>query len=124
MTQALIAAALRLADRLTAENAALAALDLSAAAALLADKQRAVQDLVAMQTATTGATLPQDLAINLRKLAEENRRLLERAIAVQGEVVSLVAGAIRQVAAPAGYVAAGTPTTDRRAIPFALSAHA
>ena len=51
MSTELIAAAGLLADTLTAENAALTALDLPRAAAMLADKQRAVTGFVAAMNA-------------------------------------------------------------------------
>ena len=104
MTPELIAAAEHLADTLAGENRALAALDLARAAAMLEDKTRALESFTAAQalmergeTASRQAsprTEAEQLTARLRTLAEENRRLLEHAIAVQGRVIALVARVI------------------------------
>jgi hypothetical protein len=99
MTQApnLQAAAIQLADTLAAENAALRALDLPGAAALLVQKQAALAAFAAARTCGRPAPALLPTAIRLRELAEENRRLLERAITVQTRVLGVLAGAARSV---------------------------
>lgn len=103
MTPELIAAAVRLADTIARENAALVALDLAGAAGMLAEKNDATNALLAAQAiaARLGPLrLPgwqrgeaEALAARLRALAEENKRLLEHAVAVQGRVIGMVARA-------------------------------
>lgn len=106
MNSGLIAAAVRLADVLQTENAALAALNMPAAARLLPEKLAATD---AFATAQAGAAARQrgagrpgaeldSLARRLRELAAENRRLLERAMLVQGRVIATVAKAARATA--------------------------
>ncbi len=100
MTQALTAATEQLADTLEAENAVLRALDLPAAGALLADKQAAAAALNQALAAAAGAGGPahpalRTAALRLRELAEENRQLLERGIAVQSRVLGVLAQAAR-----------------------------
>jgi hypothetical protein len=95
VSEDLSAAIERLAAIVAAENAALRALDLPAAAGLLARKQSAA---TAMAAASPGARPTPALhaaAGRLRDLADENRRLLECAIAVQGRVLGIVAAAAR-----------------------------
>jgi hypothetical protein len=110
-----------LAEMLQVENAALAGLDLPRAGAMLARKQRALADLAAAQAMTT---TPRDaaerMARRLQGLALENKRLLERAIAVQGRVIGVVAEAATLTMAPIGYGAAHS----RRPAAFALLAKA
>ena len=122
MTSPTLAAAARLAEVLTAENAALRALDAPAAAALLEDKLAAARNLA--QAAAAGRPAAQQtpeaagLALRLRDLAEENRRLLERAIQVQSRVLDMVARAARQGAAQSAgrYGASGAAAPDRGAM--------
>jgi len=114
----LIAAAVRLADALAKENAALSVHNLPAAAAMLAEKRAALAAFDAAGGAEAeGPARPPatdaaagTLAAKLRELAETNRRLLERAIAVQGRVVAIVAEAAggRGPARASGYTARGT----------------
>lgn len=116
MNPVLIAAAVRLADVLTRENAALERLDLSGAGALLDAKTAALGAFVAAQTSqaerrTARSHAPaaaqaerRALAERLGDLAATNKRLLEHAIAVQGRVVGMVVRAsARQPAAGARY---------------------
>ncbi len=129
MTEDLATAAARLAAVLEAENAALAALDLPRAGAMLAAKTRAAEAFVAAQGVArgmsqgpsqegspgAGAVPPQ----RLRALLHENQRLLERAIAVQGRVIGIIARALPRAMrdpATARYSAQG------RAVPARLSA--
>ncbi len=128
MSPALIDAAIRLADALARENQALAALDLPRAAGMLGDKQRAADAFLAAQSLLShGATArpdaaARDVAARLGMLAEENRRLLERAIAVQGRVIGTLAQAVRPETL--GYGAHGGRTAAGRPGAIALSARA
>jgi hypothetical protein len=125
MSPALIDAAIQLADALARENEALAALDLPRAAGMLAEKQRAADVFFAAQTLLPDGTpdpAVRDVAARLGTLAEENRRLLERAIAVQGRVIGTLARAVRPE--PLGYGARGGRTVTSRPGAIALSARA
>lgn len=133
---ALIAAATRLADTLAQENAALAALDMPRAVAMLPAKLAATEAFTAAQAALHAAPRRPPLsparlreaAVLTRALvaaAHENRRLLARAIAVQGRVISIIARAARAAAAPpVGYGAAGTLLQTTRPAAVALTARA
>ena len=112
-----MAAGATLSATLEAENAALAALDLPRAAALVADKQRAIADLAAAE-APAANPAAERMARRLRALALENKRLLERAIAAQGRVIGIVAQAA--AATPDGYGG----QRRQRPPPVALSARA
>ena len=121
MAAPLLSAAAQLVEVLTAENAALRALDAPAAAALLEKKLAAARGLA--EAAAQRPAAPQTpesagLALQLRDLGDENRRLLERALQVQGRVLDLVARAARQGAAQSGgrYGASGAATADRGAM--------
>ncbi len=100
MTQDLLAATVRLAETLAAENAALDAMNLPRAAAMLAEKEAALAAFKAAQS--SGRTTPalRQAADQLRAAADENRRLLERAISVQTRVLGMVAQAARAVSPP------------------------
>ncbi|MDE2008120.1 MAG: hypothetical protein KGI51_16230, partial [Rhodospirillales bacterium] len=100
---AAMAAIRRLASVLTRENTMLAALDLEAVGALAEEKAAALADvaaaLAALGPVAAGSAAP-GMAGEVRALAAvaaENKRLLERALAVQGQVIALVVRA----AAPA-----------------------
>jgi hypothetical protein len=120
MTKDLITAGTFLAETLESENAALAALDLPRAAGMLADKRSAVADFDAVRTAPAPSEAAQRMARRLQGLAMENKRLLERAIAVQGRVIGVVARAATAATEPAGY----GPSRGRRPAPMALVARA
>jgi len=125
MSPAQIDAAIRLADALARENEALAALDLPRAAGMLADKQRAADAFFAAQTLlpdSAPGTPAREVAVRLGMLAEENRRLLERAIVVQERVIGTLAHAVRPKAL--GYGARGGRTVASRPGAIALSARA
>jgi hypothetical protein len=109
--------ATRLADTLAAENAALAALDLRRAVGYLPEKQAAI----AAFAGATGASVSRDLVEQLRSLAQENKALLERAIAVQGRVIAVIA---RAATPPRQYGASQCRGTAGRPVPFALAAQA
>ena len=133
-TSSLIAAAVRLADVLQTENAALAALNMAAAARLLPEKLAAADAFAAAQAGESPSTVAKGrqagrggieleaVASRLQALAAENRRLLERAMLVQGRVIATVAKAARATAerAAPGYAAPhgaphGVPNSARRA---------
>lgn len=130
MIETVIKAGLRLAEALRAENEALAKLDLPAAAALATPKMQATDAFAAACTAAqrTGTKVagPErgtatEMATRLASLSAENRRLLERAVAIQSRVIETIAGAARPAQnGPAGYGAAGRyrapPTTRPMAI--------
>jgi flagellar biosynthesis/type III secretory pathway chaperone len=133
----LIETAEALADTLARENAALRGLDLAAAAALYPRKDAAITALTAAQaqlpeSMTTALDaeqqrLARELAERLRALVEENRRLLRRAIEVQGHVLGTVARAVAQAsprAQPPRYGARGTLADARRQPPVMLSSRA
>ena len=112
----------RLEAVLRQENAALKQLDIAKASLLLQEKLAAARGLNAAPTLsrTPEATA---MALRLRDLAHENRRLLERAILAQSRVVELVARAARGAAqANGGYGAKGAPAWDTGA--FAMGTHA
>ncbi|MGC8469333.1 MAG: hypothetical protein ACP5NI_05440 [Acetobacteraceae bacterium] len=130
MTPALIDAAVALADTLAAENAALGGLDLARAASLLPAKERATEAFLAAQaapglvrSATAATQASSDLGRRLGALVLENRRLLERALAVQGRVVATVVRAL-----PRGgdgfYRANGGFADSGRPVSITLSARA
>ncbi len=94
----------RLVEALRAENAALARLDLGAAADLSRRKRVAADAFAAAFDATqkSGSRAEGDerrrteeIAVYLKDLTTENRRLLERAIALQSRVIETIAGALR-----------------------------
>ncbi len=118
MSDDAMAAGNRLAETLRDENAALAALDLPRAGAMLARKQRALADLAAAQTVPASRDAAERMARRLQGLAIENKRLLERAIAAQGRVIGVIAGAA--AATPTGYGAG----RGRRPAAFAFVAKA
>jgi hypothetical protein len=127
MSQELIAAASLLADVLAEENAALMALDLPRAASMLADKQCAVAGFLATCDAQNPAmshAMLEPLARRLQSLSQENRTLLERAIAVQTRVIGVIAHAAVPAVAPAGYSARGATGRLARPTAFALFARA
>lgn len=109
MNPALITAAVRLADVLQTENAALATLNMPAAARLLPEKLAAADAFAAAQSTATASRSSnpelESIARRLRELAAENRLLLERAMLVQSRVIATVAKAARVTAerAAPGY---------------------
>jgi len=114
MVQSLIAAGIRLAELLVAENRALAAFDLATAAMIAPEKRRAVEAFTAAEAALRKAGGKAEgaerealaaLSTRLADLAAGNRRMLERALAAQDAVVrSLTAAAAPK---PALYGPAG-----------------
>jgi galactokinase len=135
MNPSLIAAAVRLAETLAAENAALRAMDLPGAARLMAAKAEAADAFTAAQAlaeargfsfAAAQRQAAEDVARRLRELAEENRRLLERALAVQSRVIGIVAQAAHAAIAQQAprYGAHGALAGAAQAAPLALMARA
>lgn len=108
---------------LDAENAALGALDLPGACALLPAKQHAVAAFAAAQAASPASPALAAAAYRLKRATDDNRRLLQQAMAAQTHVLGVLAGAAqRSQAAPrygrGGALAAGARTA------WALSARA
>jgi hypothetical protein len=132
MIDTLILAGHRLAEALRAENEALAALDLPRAAALAGPKIAASDAFAAAYAAQAkhgdapagpvreAAAL---LAARLEALGRENRRLLERAVALQARVIETIAGAALPKAQVQGYAPAGRAAPVRPPA-LALSARA
>jgi hypothetical protein len=112
MMDAVLAAGERLAEALKAENEALAALDLGRAA-LLATRKVQASDAFAQATAAAAKLdaraegpvriATERLAKALALLGQENRRLLEDAIALQSRVIETIAVATRPYAQAPGY---------------------
>lgn len=110
----------RLVTVLAAENAALEAMDLTAAGAMLADKQAALDRL----SAAPAVPVPAARAGHLRDLAVTNRRLLERAMRVQSGIIGIIVSAIPKPPATTPYCPAGGSRSPQRAVPHTLSARA
>lgn len=130
MIDALLQAGQRLAEALRAENEALAALDLPRAAGLTTAKVQATDAFAAAcaAAAKTGARPAGPARIDaaamtsrLQQLGEENRRLLQRAIAIQSQVIETIAGAALPRAGAPGYGAAGRPAPSRRTPALAMA---
>jgi hypothetical protein len=124
MSNGLMAAAQRLADLLTQENAALKRLDFAAAVALVPAKEAALAELT-RQPAVRAP--PPELAAQgrlLGGLASENQTLLERAIAVQTRVVRIVARACAPPPAMTRYGGHGGRPPLHRTAALALSTRA
>jgi flagellar biosynthesis/type III secretory pathway chaperone len=104
MIEPLMVAARRLLDALRAENEALARLDLATAGELGQAKRQAADAFAAAfaaaqrsGTRAEGAerSRAEEVALRLRDLTAENRRLLERAIELQSRVIETIAGAAK-----------------------------
>lgn len=110
MNDALTGALLDVAEVLTMENALLAACDYRGVAELLARKQAALERLSAAQRsdANEGHT---DLARRVGVLTAENRRLLDRAVEVQRQVVEIICNAARDRMSGDRYGANGRRAT-------------
>jgi flagellar biosynthesis/type III secretory pathway chaperone len=129
MIEALMHAAQRLMEALRAENEALARLDLAAAGELARGKRQAADAFAAAYDAARklgsraeGAERmrAEEIAARLRDLTAENRRLLERAIALQARVIETIAGAARPPG-PGTYGARGRMREGRGAAVSVLS---
>jgi hypothetical protein len=115
MTPSLDFAVQSLSRLLVEENAALEAMDFARAGAVLAPKHAAADALAAAWRAASPAEIPQAGLVELGRLAEENRRLLNRALRVQRRVLDLVARAARAADPGTRYGAAGQLRTPRQA---------
>ena len=122
MQETMLATA-RLAEVLQAENAALRAMDLARAAALLVQKQAALAAFNATQTGGQAGPDLRQAAAQLRAAADENRRLLERAISVQTRVLGIIAQAARAANPAPNYGRSGAYAA-RPAAAWAFSARA
>ncbi|WP_137177126.1 flagellar export chaperone FlgN [Roseomonas sp. AR75] len=129
MIDSLMHAAQRLMEALRAENEALARLDLAAAGELARGKRQAADAFAAAYDAarklgsrTEGAerARAEEIAAGLQELTAENRRLLERAIALQSRVIETIAGAARPPG-PGTYGARGRMREGRGAAMSVLS---
>ena len=90
-------AAAAVAEILEAENRALAAMDLTAAAKLTPDKERLVAALVLAGPGDPTDPAVRDLARRLDGLTRENQARLERGLAAQRRVIEIVVAAARTV---------------------------
>jgi hypothetical protein len=127
MTTELLDAAAAMAETLQAENAALASLDIGASVRMYARKRDAMAALTAARaTANPSAEQRQQattLTRTLLDLTNENKRLLERALYVQGRIMRTLARAVPRALAPASrYRADGRIAAPYRPLAFALSA--
>ncbi len=114
------AAATRLAEVLARENDALAALAFAEAIDIAAGKERVI---AAFNRAIAAEALPLSMARRLAGLAAENKRLLERAIYVQGQVIACIARAApRPAGGGRGYGRTGAWAAQGRTTPIALAA--
>ncbi|PWS36601.1 hypothetical protein DFH01_15780 [Falsiroseomonas bella] len=129
MMDAVMQAAQRLMEALRAENEALARLDLAAAGELAGGKRQAADAFAAafaaaqkLGTRAEGGerARAEEVAARLRDLTAENRRLLERAIALQSRVIETIAGAARPPG-PGTYGARGRMKEGRGAAVSVLS---
>jgi len=112
MTPSLEYAVQVLANLLAEENRALSDMDFAHAGALLAPKHAAADALAAAWRAATAQETPHDELVKLGELAEENRRLLNRAMRVQRRVLDLVARAARGAKPTTRYGAGGKAAID------------
>ncbi len=118
MTNLLDQAVKQLAKVLAAENEALTAMDFASAGAMLAPKHAAADALAAALRASSSEEASPDALQELGALAEENRRLLNRAMRVQRRVLDLVAKAARAGQTASRYGAGGkiAPSTSPRSL--------
>ena len=123
MIEALMNAAQRLMEALRAENAALARLDLAAAADLAGAKRQAADAFAAAYAAASRSgsranseerRRAEEVALHLKDLTAENRRLLERAIDLQSRVIEAITGTLRPPG-PGTYGAGGRVRAGRPA---------
>jgi hypothetical protein len=128
MSHDLLEAAAALAETLAEENQALRAMDLQRAVAMLARKHRATDAFAAAQA---GAQLPvaaraqaEKLAQHLRTQTDENKRLLEQAIAVQSRVIGLLTRNVPKALDRSPRYTSGGALAQARTPAIALSARA
>lgn len=113
-------AAETLAGILRAENAHLRAADFTAAVALLPAKRAAIQAVEAGKPAVSKQALGEILR-RLDPLAAENRDLLNRSIAIQSQLLGMIAGAARSASA-FGYGSSGNPAIRGGALTLSAKA--
>jgi hypothetical protein len=121
-----------LADTLAEENRALGGLELARAVTLLDAKLRATSAFIAAQAREASApqnsrTRSQQVeaaVLRLKDLAAENKRLLERAIIVQGRVIGSIVEALPKIAPGTRHYGATGVLAGPRMLPMALSARA
>ncbi|HEY8290358.1 MAG TPA: hypothetical protein VIG49_13885 [Acetobacteraceae bacterium] len=126
MTASLVAA-VRLAEVLRQENAALDALDFLGAVGLFAEKQAALAAFAETEHRSPDTIPPAALVAAVRELqslATRNRCLLERAMAVQGRVLGLLAQAASRAMASPRYGTGPGRAGAGRPVAFALAARA
>ena len=132
-TQALLHAAAALAAILTEENTALATIDLPRAAQLVPAKRRATDAFTAAHAHLAATGRPDgtaraalaNAATQLRDLAAENRRLLDRALATQSRVLDIIAQAVPRASTQAPrYNPTGALVGRSHALPVAITASA
>lgn len=125
MTRELIDAAVDLVGLLARENEALGRMDLARAAAMVEAKHRAAEAFAAASgSEAEGENLAAPLQCQLASLAEENRRLLERAIRAQGRVIGTIAHAVARSAHEGRYDADGARRARGSAAALTLSTRA
>ncbi len=118
-----ISAARMLCDVLAAENAALQMMDIAGATALLSEKQRATDTLLAICKSTPPPDAAAWLAegTRLNTLVLDNKRLLERAMVAQNRVMACIARAVpRAMPHTTGYGASGRTPSMTAAPPIAM----
>jgi hypothetical protein len=113
VTQSLEQAVQAMTKLLIDENQALAEMNFARAGALLAPKHAAADALAAAWRAAAATEAPPADLIKLGELAEENRRLLNRAMRVQRRVLDLVAKAARNAQIAPRYGASGRVANGR-----------
>lgn len=127
MTLGLTDAVGTLAEVLARENEALRRLDFAAATALVPAKEAALRNVTKNPAPMRAAGRDPALAAlgsRVNQLVADNRKLLERAIAVQTRVVGIVARAASPSPRAAQYAASGFKSQTRRTSAVALSARA
>ncbi|MDB5379264.1 MAG: hypothetical protein JWR00_3710 [Rubritepida sp.] len=133
MMDAVIAAGKRLAEALRAENEALAALDMTRAAAMATRKMQATDAFAAATAAATSTraraegetrVAAEQMALSLAHLGRENRQLLETAIALQSRVIETIAGAAKPLSAAPGYGRGGLRRPPHQAPALAVTTRA
>ena len=110
MSAVWVAAAETVVALLTAENTALAAMDLGRAAGLAAEKTRAVEELLVARKALDAGALRdgrvREVARRLEGLTTENRTWLERGLAAQSEIIGIVVATAQKLRRETGTGAA------------------
>jgi len=106
------------------ENAALAALDVKRAVSMLEAKAIAVMQFERLRPVQTEQAAAVEMLGRLSLLAQENRRLLDRAIKAQKRVIGVVARLVRETPVAPRYGAKGKLRNERSPLTLSLSDHA